>query len=42
VVALTARLLRSRPRTARIVGRGSGIAMIVVAVALTVERAMHA
>ncbi|HTE64373.1 MAG TPA: LysE family translocator [Solirubrobacteraceae bacterium] len=42
-VALTARrLLRSRPRTARIVGRGSGIAMIVVAVALTLERALHA
>jgi threonine/homoserine/homoserine lactone efflux protein len=43
VVALTARrFLRRRPRIARLVGRGSGIAMIVIAVALTVERAMHA
>jgi threonine/homoserine/homoserine lactone efflux protein len=42
-VALTARrLLRSRPRAARIVGRISGVTMIVVAVALTVERALGA
>lgn len=39
VVALAARrLLRARPGAARVVGRVSGIAMIVVAAALTVER----
>lgn len=39
-VALAARrLLRSRPRAARIVGRVSGFAMIAVAVALVIERA---
>jgi threonine/homoserine/homoserine lactone efflux protein len=34
------RLLRSRPRAACMIGRGSGIAMIVIAVALVIERAV--
>jgi len=39
-VAMAARrLLRSRRRAARIIGYGSGIAMIAVAVALVIERA---
>jgi threonine/homoserine/homoserine lactone efflux protein len=36
------RLLRSRPRAACIIGRGSGIAMIVIAVALVIERVVAA
>lgn len=43
LVALGAhRLLRSRPRAARIVGRISGAAMILVALALTLERVISA
>jgi threonine/homoserine/homoserine lactone efflux protein len=43
LVALGAhQLLRSRPRAARIVGRISGAAMILVALALTLERVISA
>jgi len=34
------RLLRSRPRAARIVAHSSGLAMVAVAVALVIERAV--
>jgi threonine/homoserine/homoserine lactone efflux protein len=34
------RVLRSRPRAACVIGRGSGVAMIVIAVALVIERAV--
>jgi threonine/homoserine/homoserine lactone efflux protein len=40
-VAMTARrLLRSRPRAAALAGRVSGVAMVTVAVALVIERAV--
>jgi threonine/homoserine/homoserine lactone efflux protein len=35
------RLLRSRPRAAPIIGRISGAAMILVAIALIIEQALH-
>jgi hypothetical protein len=36
------RLLRSRPRAGLIIGRISGAAMILVAIALIIEQALHA
>lgn len=41
-VAIAAnRLLRSRPRAALIVGRVSGTAMVLIAIALVVEQVVH-